>query len=915
MKKVLSLVLALVLVLGMIPTFAAGETGAELLFEHNFIVGDENGNLMVEKVLTRDEMTVLFAQMYGKEVEAAAFVAPANFTDADTFGWAANFISFAQASEWIVGYPDGTYQPKNVVTGKELLSALMQVLGYEFTWETVVADAAAVGLTVSTEGPILRGAAFETMWIAVSAIEINGEGMTIGEKTGKIAPVAPVVVDLALVKVSATNLREVMVEFNNEIDVDTLDKANFTIDTIEATSVNLSADGKTVVAWFTLLNQTAYTLEIAKIADVNGSILTDLEAQFTATDFAAPVVEGVQVFGNKKLVVTFSEPVNPTTGQILGNYRINDLLFGGMIVVEGRTASITLTNRLPEGVHALSVSTDVTDFAGFKLVANNTQFAVGSDTTAPVLARVVSASQTTVVIEFNEPVENNFIVYPVASSLPTTGDVQYTLTFADPLPLSGTEITLTDVMDYYGNMATIKFSVVPTLDLVRPEVVSVTATAQNTILVEFTKEVDLNGTYVLNTVATEPVTIALNAPVHFKDDYGVVVKTKVVLTDNADLELGDYTLEVSGVQDLTPLKNTVIPSVTRITVPDLTLPTVVKVAVTHPLATTDGVAYIEFSEKVDATTALNKANYSYILNSVKHVSLGTTHTISLLADGKTVKITLPMTADGPVTSFTIVNVTDLVGNIVDATVKFATLEVPFATPNVSPIEVTAPVAVAVNKIEVTVPSNINPYTVTASDFTVTEFGETATLISVINAEYDGETTITLTLNSDLSNVATFNSKSVAVRLVANNLADIFGNKVDFGVQTSVTLPGNPVVADGIVPVATGLVSTTVPGGTLTAVVELSENLDLISDDAVASTTEFIIVVNGVKIDDEDVDVVYTEAVVATTTVAAIPARLTITTKGTTLVGLPFKVSFYGTTNYADAANNKLANFEFSSIIK
>ncbi|MBE0451928.1 MAG: S-layer homology domain-containing protein, partial [Clostridia bacterium] len=168
MKKVLSLVLALVLVLGMIPTFAAAhETGAELLFEHNFIVGDENGDLMVEKMLTRDEMTVLLAQMYGKEVEAAAFVAPANFTDAAEFGWAANFISFAQASEWLSGFPDGTYRAKEAVTGEQLLSFLMQVLGYDFEWNTVVADAAAVGLTVSTEGPILRGAAFETMWIAV----------------------------------------------------------------------------------------------------------------------------------------------------------------------------------------------------------------------------------------------------------------------------------------------------------------------------------------------------------------------------------------------------------------------------------------------------------------------------------------------------------------------------------------------------------------------------------------------------------------------------------------------------------------------------------------------------------------------------------------------------------------------------
>lgn len=899
MKKVLSLVLALVLVLGMIPTFAdAHETGAMELKAAGFLKGDDSGDLMVEKELTREEMAVLFAQLNGVEDEAAAFVKPANYTDADQLTWSAPFVSYAQEMGWMIGYEDNSFRPKQTVTGKELLVVLMQVLKYDFTWNTIVADAAAVGLTVSTEGEILRGAAFETMWVGVNTV-VNGSDMTLGVMLGKIAPPAPVVVDLALVGVSANNLREVMVEFNNEIDKDSLDKANFMIGTTEATKVVLQADGKTVMAWFALDNQTEYTLEIAEIADVNEFVLEDIEVKFTATDFAAPVVEGVEVFGNKKLVVTFSEPVDPATAQILGNYRINDLLFGGMVKVDGRTVSITVTNRLPEGVHTLKVGTDVTDFAGFKLVSNNTQFAVASDSTAPALATVVSATQMKVVVEFNEPVADTFTVSPSATKVAATGDMKYTLTFASAIPMSGTEITLTDVMDYYGNKATIKFSVIPTLDLARPEVKSVEVTEQNEMVVTFSEEVKLDGTYKLKTVETEPVEIAAPTQAHFMNDDNEKDETKVVLTFTT-LEEGDYTLEVTATTDKAPQANAVVPSVTTVTVPDLTVPTVKSIKVTQPTATDAGVAFVEFSEKVDAATALDKANYSYILKSVKPVSLGTSHTLSLLADGKTVKITLPKTADAPVTSITVVNVTDLAANKVTA----AVVESPFAGPNVTPISVLtfAPVAVAKNKIEVTVPSNINPNTVTASDFTVSEVGRTTTSIYVINAEYDGKTTITLTLNDDLTAVATYKSLDVDLRLVAKNLADIYGNKVDFGTSSSLFVG---TVTDEIVPTATKLASTTWAPSLVTFKVELSEALDndpILTHDASA----FVIVVNNIKY------------AATASSYAEVDGKHILTVEAAVtpdVIGKTAKLSFFADDNYFDVNGNEMANFEFTATVK
>lgn len=928
MKRVLSLVLALVLVLGMIPTFAA-ETGAEHLKMHGFISGNENGDLLVNQALTREQLAALTAELAGDKELAAIFEQPAVYADSDEISpWAVPFVAYAQEMGWMTGIDQGTekvFKPMNVVTGPELAATLMNALGYTVegaaAYATVISDAAELGIILPT-GALTRGVAFEAMWVAVSEVPMNGSDMTLGVFLGRLEPATPAVTDLAVKSVSATNLREVFVEFNNEIDKDTLDKANFVIGTTAATSVTLQEDGKTVVAWFELANQSTYTLKITKIADVNKSEIKDFSQQFTVTDFAAPVVEKVEVLGNKKLVVTFSEPVTPATANMLSNYKINDLLFGAMVTTSGRTVSLTLTNRLPEGVHKLTISSNVVDFANFKLVANNTEFAVAKDETKPAVA-AVEATQTKVKVTFTEAVEGNFAVAATVgtyvSKEASAKDTVYTLTFSttSPLPLSGTEITLTDVTDYYGNKDTLKFNVVPTIDLVRPEVSSVTAKTQTTIEVQFSKEIaptttggtTPTGTYTLKTVATIPVPKPVTATYGVTD--GKTDLTKVVLTSGTDLAAGDYTLEITGASDNTPLANVQIPYSAKVTIADLTSPTVVSAQVTVPTTTVEGAIYVEFSEKVNAATALDKANYSYTLDNNTPVALGASNAVSLLGDGKTVKITVPKLATGATAvpnAITIVNVTDLAGNKVVAKV------VSLATFTSATVSVTSPVAVAVNKVEVTVPSNINPTSVTASDFIVKNTTDT---IYVINAEYDGKTTITLTLNSNLSTNALFNGFNIDVVLVARNLENIYGVKV--APATGDVLVGT--IADEIRPAATlASAKFIVPASPATSnsviVVNLSENL-VLGEGLVGAINlgGFVVEINGQLVTPA---VEYRAYVPATTTTAAVSAKLTFTvSSNVNLLGKAYSVKFFSNANddkLLDAAGNNLADFTFTGTL-
>ena len=90
MKRVLSLVLALVMVFGTImPAFAedAATTAADSqaatdLVSYGVIAGTDKG-LEEASVLTREQMTVILSELYGMKAEAEAYAFAPSFTDVE----------------------------------------------------------------------------------------------------------------------------------------------------------------------------------------------------------------------------------------------------------------------------------------------------------------------------------------------------------------------------------------------------------------------------------------------------------------------------------------------------------------------------------------------------------------------------------------------------------------------------------------------------------------------------------------------------------------------------------------------------------------------------------------------------------------------------------------------------------------
>ena len=163
-KKLLSLLLALVMVFSFIPAFAAEEAPAEtdkkveetekaveeaeevaapeeaqttpefvkFLTDNGYVQGDKKGNLMLDKNLTRAEFTALLARLDGKdEVAKAMKTLGTKFTDVTEAHWAKGYISFAAGKDWVKGYPNGSFQPEGNITYAEIATVLVRYLGVD----------------------------------------------------------------------------------------------------------------------------------------------------------------------------------------------------------------------------------------------------------------------------------------------------------------------------------------------------------------------------------------------------------------------------------------------------------------------------------------------------------------------------------------------------------------------------------------------------------------------------------------------------------------------------------------------------------------------------------------------------------------------------------------------------------------
>jgi len=133
-KRILCLLMAAVMAAGLVvPISAAGavpeEEAAQVVGALNIMVGDEKGNLNLEKDVTRAEFITMAvkASVYGDKVGQAS---TSPYPDVPRTHWSAGFVQTGVQMGLIAGYLDGTFRPDNKITLAEGATIALKLLGY-----------------------------------------------------------------------------------------------------------------------------------------------------------------------------------------------------------------------------------------------------------------------------------------------------------------------------------------------------------------------------------------------------------------------------------------------------------------------------------------------------------------------------------------------------------------------------------------------------------------------------------------------------------------------------------------------------------------------------------------------------------------------------------------------------------------
>lgn len=135
MKKMLSLLLAAVLLAGSLPAALAADSVSESVVEQvirstGIMVGDTSGNMHLDQSVTRAEYAKMLvaASSYKDKVAGTSNVSP--FKDVPYTHWAAGYVKTAVQQGWLTGYLDGSYKPDQTVTLEEAATGCLKLLGY-----------------------------------------------------------------------------------------------------------------------------------------------------------------------------------------------------------------------------------------------------------------------------------------------------------------------------------------------------------------------------------------------------------------------------------------------------------------------------------------------------------------------------------------------------------------------------------------------------------------------------------------------------------------------------------------------------------------------------------------------------------------------------------------------------------------
>ena len=127
----ISLLAALILLPSHALAVSEEDAAAALMKELEIMQGDENGDMMLDKKVSRAEFAKIAIAASPNKDSVAVGLKQSPFRDVPYTKWYAPYIKAAVSAGYVVGYLDATYRPENTVTYEEAVTVMLSVLGYD----------------------------------------------------------------------------------------------------------------------------------------------------------------------------------------------------------------------------------------------------------------------------------------------------------------------------------------------------------------------------------------------------------------------------------------------------------------------------------------------------------------------------------------------------------------------------------------------------------------------------------------------------------------------------------------------------------------------------------------------------------------------------------------------------------------
>lgn len=353
----------------------------------------------------------------------------------------------------------------------------------------------------------------------------------IGQDGGDVTP--------EVSSINTVGLRQIKIVFSQEVDSDTAeDESNYKVDgttLVDGEDVAvLQDDNKTVLITLKDARKQSDVVEVTVKKGIlnadKASTIPEFTEEVTFNDTTAPSVDSVDVRGNNKITVEFSEPVNVGSNKngsgAYSKFKINDKnlsAYGLNTSVDYTKAKDAVqdddgdywTNKLefyfdskiPTGNNTFKVSegdeSALEDAAGFPVAETTEDFNVDELSTTPEITSITANDDGKVYINFDRPMDAKTAVKlsyyeinngdaDITKAELKKDDTQVKLTVAG-LNKGSNKLYIDDsVKDAYGN--NIEEDTYESFELTedssKPFVTSVYALDDSTIRVRFSKDVD-----------------------------------------------------------------------------------------------------------------------------------------------------------------------------------------------------------------------------------------------------------------------------------------------------------------------------------------------------------------------------------------------------------------------------------------